>query len=266
LDLSPEKRRLADGKIVPLNSLYRWTPQQCFYQNDLYTTSFFGFANDEIEHHLFGAIDKTGSDALRALRDNDIARLHDLFQKFFEYLDAQKIRTPKGLDWIKTKYAGLSQLELMLEMQHIRQMHCTMWVEAVREIVSAEESETKFIITDHPVTIYNNACSPSMSDCRYPNDPAITLNGSQTIFPLDLNHCLILTNLDYAKDPHSTDPLAKRIHARHFGETISRIDAMIRSRKLSESEVKTINYILKMRARRYLAAGMKEWLYHYNDR
>ena len=260
LDLFPEKRSLPDGSSVTLNSLHCWTPQQCFYQDDLYTTSFFGFANDEIERYLFGTIDKTGSEALRAVMDNDVARLHDLFHKFFEFMDAQKIRTPKGLDWIKTKYAGLTQLELMLEMQQIRQMHCTMWVEAVREIVSAEETETKFIITDHPVTIYNSACSLSGDDYTYPSDPAITLNGSQTIYPLDLDHCLILSNLDYAKNPHSTDLLAKRIHARHFGETISRIDTMIRSRKLSDSEVKTINYILKMRARKYVVAGKKEWL------
>lgn len=176
-------------------------------------------------------------------------------------MDAQKIRTPKGLDWIKIKYPRLSQFQLMLEMQHIRQMHCTMWVEAVREIVSAEDSDVKFIITDHPVTIYNPACSLGSTHCKYPEDPPIAFKGSQTIFPLDLNHCLILTNLEYAREPQRTDLLTNRTNARHFGQTISRIDTMIRSRKLKPEDVRAINYILKARARRYIAAANKEWLF-----
>lgn len=209
---------------------------------------------------MFGAIDKTGAAAVRALLNNDIAQLHELFNKFFEYLDAQKIRTPKGLDWIKTKYPRLTQLQLMLEMQQIRQMHCTMWVEAVREIVSAEDSDIKFIVTDHPVTIYNPACPPESVHCKHPDDPSIAFKGSQTIFPLDLNHCLILTNLEYAREPERTDLLTNRTNARNFGQTISRIDTMIRSRKLKPEDVRAINYVLKARARRYIAAANKEWL------
>ena len=40
-----------------------------------------------------------------------------------------------------------------------------------------------------------------------------------------------------------------------------RTDAFIRSRKLSGQEVAKFNYVLKARARRYIAAGRKEWLY-----
>lgn len=243
-----------------MNNFHWWTPAQCFYEYDLYTTSFFGFVNDEVERYLFGAIDISGSAAIRAIIDNDIAKLHKLFNKFFEYIDAQKIRTPKGLDWIKTKYSTLTQPELMLEMQHIRQMHCTMWVEAVREIVSAEDSDIKFLITDHPITIYNPECPPTSIYCKYPSDPAIALKGSQTIFPLDLNHCLILTNLEYAENP-LCNLLSNRTNARHFGYTMSKIDTMIRTRKLNEKEVQKINYILKARARRYIAAAKKEWLF-----
>ena len=89
----------------------------------------------------------------------------------------------------------------MVEMQRLRNMHCTMWVECVREIVSAEQSDVKFIVTDHPVTAYNAACPHGSSMCQYPDDPPITLNGTQTVFPLDADHCLILTNLEYAEDP-----------------------------------------------------------------
>lgn len=261
LDLWPDTKKLLNGSTVTMNTLHWWTPQQCFYEYDLYTTSFFGFVNDEIERYLFGTIDTYGSAAIHAFIDNDIAELHKLFSKFFEYLDAQKIRTPKGLDWIKSKYSGLTQLQLMLEMQQIRKMHCTMWIEAVREIVSAEDSDIKFLITDHPITIYNRDCTPNSDNCKYPSDPATAFKGSQTIFPLDLNHCLILTNLEYAQNPLSKDMLYNRTNARNFGQTISRIDTMIRSRKLKDKEVKIINYILKARARKYIAAAKKEWLY-----
>lgn len=261
LDFCPEEKELIDGRIVTMNRHYWLPPQKCFCVEDLYTTSFLGFHNDEIERFLFGAIDTKGALALRALVEEDMPNLYRHYMKFFEYIDAQKLRTPKGLDWIKTKYPQLSQLELMYEMQSLRQMHSTMWLEAVREIVSAEESEVKFLISDHPVTIYNSLCSPASSHCEYPNDPSITLNGSQTIFPLDLNHCLIFTNLEYAKDPENTDLMTNRTNARHFGQTLSRFDTMIRKRKLREDDVKAINYILKARARRFIAAGVKEWLY-----
>ena len=260
LDFYPEKKLLYDGRIVTLKDCHRWEPKRCFKAKDLYTTSFFGLPNDEIERYLFGAIDRTGAAAVRVLLNNDIAQLYKLFNTFFEYLDAQKIRTPKGLDWIKTKYPRLTQLQLMLEMQQIRQMHCTMWVEAVREIVSAEDSDIKFIVTDHPVTIYNPACPPESVHCKHPDDPSIAFKGSQTIFPLDLNHCLVLTNLEYAREPERTDLLTNRTNARNFGQTISRIDTMIRSRRLKPEDVRAINYILKARARRYIAAANKEWL------
>src|SRR5690606_22408003 len=40
-----------------------------------------------------------------------------------------------------------------------------------------------------------------------------------------------------------------------------RTDAFIRTRELNDHEVARINYILKARASRYIAAGRKEWLY-----
>lgn len=146
--------------------------------------------------------------------------MHDSFQDFFEYLDAQKLRTPKGLDWIKSRYPTLSQLQLMREMQGLRLMHCTMWTEGVREIVTAEESDVKFIVTDHPVTIYNAALPPTSPECSYPGDPLIELVGSQTVFALDANTCLILTHLENAQEPKASDLTAPRTHARYRGQSL----------------------------------------------
>ena len=42
---------------------------------------------------------------------------------------------------------------------------------------------------------------------------------------------------------------------------MTRIDAFLRTRKLTGPEVAQINFIIKKRARRFITAGRKEWLY-----
>jgi len=260
LNLQPFKD-LPDGRQIRLREIYEWGPGSCFRRKDLYTTRFLGIRNDEIEKFLFGKIDDDGSKAVHALLAKDYKMLSEFFKRIFEYMDAQKLRTPKGLDWIRSSYFQLSHLELMSEMQFLRMMHCTMWVEGVMEIVSAEDSDIKFIISDHPVTIYNPACPPDAKICQYPNDPPTAWKASQTIFPLDINHCFILTNLEYARNPDGEDPLTSRTNPRYFANTMTRWDAVIRDRRLKPEEVCAINYIVKKRARKYIAAAQLEWLY-----
>ena len=149
----------------------------------------------------------------------------------------------------------------MLEMQQLRQMHCTMWFESVREVVSAEKSDVKFIVTDHPVTTYNAAHAPASSACHYPEDTSIDLKGTQTVFALDADHCLILTNLEYAREPTGVDPLAPRQNARYSSQTLTRTDAMIRTRMLTRDEVVAINFLLKARSRKYVAGYEESWLF-----
>jgi hypothetical protein len=260
LDMKPPQRVLNGGRVITERALFDAPTSRAFCQLDLYSTFFGTSVNDEIERHLFGNIDGRGSNAIRAFAGSDVGEWHRHFHTLFEYIDIQKIRTPKGLDWLKAQYPTLTQNELMFEMQGIRMLHCTIWVEGVREIVSAEDADVKFIISDHPVTIYNHAATPEARECAYPIDPAIALKASQTIFPLTRNFCLILTNSEYARDP-STEPLDKRTFARNYRRSMARTDAFIRTRKLSSQEVARINYVLKSRARRYIAAGRKEWLY-----
>jgi Protein of unknown function (DUF4238) len=259
-DMKPPQMILDGGRVITERTLFDSPTSRAFQQRDLYSTFFGMSVNDEIERHLFGDIDARGSKAVRAFAEADVGGWHRHFQTLFEYIDIQKIRTPKGLDWLKAQYPMLTQNELMFEMQGIRMMHCTIWTEGVREIVSAEDADVKFIISDHPVTIYNHAAPPQAQACAYPSDSAIALKASQTIFPLNRNFCLILTNLEYARDP-STSPLDKRTFARNYRHSMVRTDAFIRTRKLSSQGVARINYVLKARARRYIAAGRKEWLY-----
>ena len=211
----------------------------------MYTRQFGIELNDDIEKLLFGEIDREGAAAVRAFIGTDLRAIHKNFQSFFAYLNAQKLRTPKGLDWVKSRYPRLTQSALMLEMQELRQMHCAMWFECVREIVSAERSDVKFIVTDHPVTTYNASCPSNSPACLYPDDPSIGLKGTQTVFPLDANHCLILTNLEYARDPSGMDLLSAREHERYSAQTLTRTDAMIRIRKLTRDQVVGINFLLK---------------------
>lgn len=265
LDLSPEKRMLSDDRVITMNDHNIWPTSKCFFERDLYTTFFGEYINDEIEKKLFGEIDNTGSKAVRAFISEDVSEWHKHFSNFFSYIDSQKIRTPKGLHWIKNQYSMLDQNQLMREMQEIRTIHCTIWSEGVREIISARNSTVKFILSDHPVTVYNPAYPPESEQCTYPNDPSIALKGTQTIFPLDFDHCLILTNYEYAKNTNIEDPTQKRTNARNFRNSMVRTDAFIRSRILTEEDIRKINFIIKTRARRYIAASEKNWLYPEHD-
>lgn len=260
LDLNPRQHALSDGRVVTEKSKFVSPTSRAFCQRDLYSTFFGASVNDEIERKLFGDIDTRGTHAIRAFLGEDAGEWHRHFATFFEYLDIQKIRTPKGLDWLRAQYPRLTQNDLMFEMQGIRMMHCTIWTEGVREIVSAQDADVKFIVSDHPVTIYNYMIPPEAAGNGYPNEPSIALKGSQTIFPLSRDFCLILTNLEYAQD-HLANPLEKRTFASSYRNSMVRTDAFIRTRKLTSKEVIRVNRVLKARARRYIAAGKEEWLY-----
>ena len=256
---------LPNGDTKNVETKKWFKPAQRFYQTDLYSTFFGTQINDEIERKLFNHIDDNGSGAVIAYLTDDQLNWHNHFRDLFEYLDCQKIRTPKGLDWLKSKYANLNQNQLMLEMQSIRMMNCTLWSEGVRELVSANNSDVKFIISDHPVTVYNYACPPGSEHCQYPNDPDIALKGTQTIFPLDQNRCLILTNLEYAKAPEGANPLEQRTNATRVRQSMVTTIEFINTRELSEEEVSSINYIIKSRAKDSIAAGSEEWLFPENS-
>lgn len=263
--LTRQSFNLPDGTQKSYLSRKWYTTSQKFYKEHLYSTFFGPEVNDEIERMLLGPIDDNGAKAIRAFLTDDQHQWHHSFEDLFTYLDAQKLRTPKGLDWIKSKYPELTQMQLMIEMQSLRTMHCTLWAEGVRELVSAEHSDVKFIVSDHPVTIYNYACPPHSELCNYPDDPDIGLKGSQTIFPMDKNRCLILTNLEYAQGAHNTNALEQRTNANRMRRSMVNTIEFINHRKLTADEVTKINHIIKNRANTSIAAGRKEWLHPEDD-
>lgn len=263
LNISAPRLR-PNGSPIPCVPRQR-PPKSCFWEADLYITRFGEQVNDQIETVLFQGIDDFGANAVRAFIRGDAAEMHQNLAALFAYLGAQKLRTPKGLDWIRSRYPALSQLELMVELQHLRQMFGTLWAESVREIVCAEGAGVKFLVTDHPVTTFNAALPDGAPQLAYPHDAPITWNGSQTLFPLDANHLLILTHVPYAKAPDAVEAVGKRINARYFGNALMLTDALIRSRQFDTDAVIAVNAWLKSRARRYIAAAQREWLHPERD-
>ena len=101
LDLQPRSR--PDG--TPIVSVPRpRAPASGFWEKDLYVTRFGDELNDQVETVLFQGIDDFGANAVRAFILGDPAQMQAHYQRLFDYLGAQKLRTPKGLDWIRSRY------------------------------------------------------------------------------------------------------------------------------------------------------------------
>ena len=269
LDKTPDMLPYGKGFY---NNEYHKGVGECFQQEHLYTIDLFGKKSDVIEQRLFGEIDGKGSRAIDVIAVKDgwkIPEGHQRWQDFIEYMNAQKLRTIKGLDWIK-KYLEISnyaqdQSEVMTTLQTIRHLYCTMWTEAIWEVVSAENSKVKFIVSDNPVTFYNYQIPPGTGYNKYPDEPLLSMIGTQTIYPLSLNKCLVLTHRQLAQEPGSVDPLQDRINARFYDQDDDRaifsFMAIIHERSLSEKEVCALNYVIKVQSARYVAAAKKDWLY-----
>jgi len=263
LDLKPDKVPNPSGGGFHFRDERRQLgPINCFHQEHLYTM-FFGInATDVIEKAFFGKIDNDGSQSLPFFHEYEFNEhseksVHDLV----DFMGAQKLRTPKGLDFLKTVVRDASDHHrALLAMQRLFQVHTTMWMECVWEVMYCDNSPTKFIVTDHPVRAYNKGCFPKSPLCLYPHAPPIDLLGTHTIFPLGLNRCLVLTNLGYVRDP-DTNPMKQRVNPRAYQTTMFDLRKIQTGRQMTEREVQATNYILKTGARRYVAAAEKEWLY-----
>lgn len=127
-------------------------------------------------------------------------------------------------------------------------------------MADAKDSRTKFIVSDHPVTVYNRSCGPRSVWCRGHDDPDVRFHASHTLFPLSLDKVLILTNRSWARNPY-LHPRDYRPNPDFFRETFFNFTEIQTERHLTEAEVLQINFILKSRAYEYVAAARQEWLY-----
>jgi hypothetical protein len=133
LDLNPPTFRRRDGTTALGRHLFDSPSSRAFVEDDLYSTFFGAELNDEIERIFFGDIDRRGAQAVRAFCHDDKGAWHEHFQDLFEFLDIQKLRTPKGLAWLRQHYPeigrlgemlpGVAQNQLMFEMQGIRMLN-----------------------------------------------------------------------------------------------------------------------------------------------
>src|SRR5207244_1566098 len=92
-------------------------------------------------------------------------------------------------------------------------------------------------------------------------DPDVTFNASHTIFPLSLDKALVMTNLPWARNPYR-DPMMQRPNPALLRTSgVFNFTHVQTGRVLSETEVTEINFVIKERAYRYVAAGERDWLY-----
>ena len=260
LDLNPETV-FSKGHTYKRKAILRWGADNCFYESDLYKTKFGGWESTEIEEKFFGKIDSSGRSAIEyfATFQHPSAK-KEAFYALLLYLSTQKLRTPKGLAYL-SHLTKLNDKNLVLfKMQELQQIFCALWTECIWSIADASNSETKFIVSDHPVTVYNKGCFPASQWCRGFKDPDIWHFGTHTLFPLSSDKLLILTNLSWVRNPYE-NPLKSRPNPNLFRDTIFNFMQIQTGRMLSDVEVNEINFIIKKRAYRYIAAAKKEWLY-----
>lgn len=262
LDLRPDTFRDANGVMRQKTALRRWGTPRCFQEIDLYTTTFGNWQSTDIEKLFFGRVDDDGAKAVAWFNDYSPGRVSsEAFQGLLNFMSLQKLRTPRGLAYLAALARTSDKNVVLLAMQRFQNLHCSIWTEAVWSLVDATSTTTKFIVSDHPVTVYNRDCFPASKWCQEPLDPEVWLLGTHTLFPLSLTRLLVFTNLAWVRNPYQR---ASRQRPNPFPLRPARpfnFMELQAGRELTEVEVNQINFIIKKRARRYIAAASAEWLY-----
>ncbi len=285
-DKVPETKVLCpDGVVRPKKprEVFRYGPRKLFRQDGLYSVALSGVPDDAIERSIFGLIDNSGARANRLLNSWPEshrligAELHEQILKGFghpsermadliTYLNAQKMRTPRGIAQIKTEFAkagalGAGKNIVMALLVSRRQVNCTVWAECFWEIFSIEDGETRFLLSDDPVVLYNMDCYPGSLFCRFPNDPNPFWRGTRVIHPLSRDRLLVLTHVEHVDKPSRKKARRDRTHARSHDQAMINYTDIQSDRKLSSNAVATINFVIKARAIRYVGSTNPDDLY-----
>ena len=253
----------SQGVSRPSRAVKKQGTRLCFKEDDLYARWFNGVKYTDIEQIFFGNIDNYGRKAVDFFAKYDHQNPNwdgKMFRALMLYMSTQKLRTPKGLGWLAGQVGSDDRNTVLRHMIQLRQLYGSIWTECVWQIANAGQSDTKFIVSDHPVTVYNRFLGPRNRQCRGFNDPDITLHASHTLFPLSLDKVLILTNLSWVRNPYQSG-IDRRPNPNPLRPAIFKYLDIQTHRNLSEREVCEINFIIKSRAFQYIAAGRKEWLY-----
>jgi hypothetical protein len=244
LDKNPETI-LSNGCSFKRRSILRWGAKKCFSQKDLYTTKYGSWISTEIEEKFFGPLDAYARTSLDYLsKFTHPSADSDQFQRLILYMSIQKLRTPKGLAYLSELTRQIERNQILIELQRLQQIFCAIWSESIWSIVDASQANTKFILSDHPVSVYNKKCSPESKFCRAHRDPDIWLTGTHTLFPLNFEKMLIITNLSWVRNPYG-NPIDKSPNHYPFRGSMFNFTEIQTGRKLSDNEVIKINYLLK---------------------
>jgi hypothetical protein len=269
LDLVPNEFRDAQGVPRTKTALRRWGAANCFKETDLYTTKYGQFEITDIEQFFFGRVDREGKEAVeffnsyRGFGDGDFrgqGDISELFQALLNYMSVQRFRTPKGLRYLSRILRTTDKNHLLLQMQTLQNMHCAIWTEGVWAFIDANTTATKFLVSDHPVTLYNREAFPESKMCREFTDPDFLMNGTHTVFPLSPTRALTITNLSWVRNPYG-NPLSLRPNPDLFRPAMFNFQGIHTGRELDEIEINQINFVIKRRAQRFIAAATEEWLY-----
>jgi Protein of unknown function (DUF4238) len=271
LDLTPDRFRDQRGILRTKKDLHRWGAVSCFKETDLYTVKYGRYESTEIEQFFFGKVDVEGRKAVEFFSRYESfddfkgdVNPEKIFNSLLNYMSIQKFRTPKGLRYLATIAHATNKNHLLIEMQRLQNLHCAIWTECVWAMVSADDEQTKFILSDHPVTVYNREVFPDSSYARQHTDPDFRMSGTHTYFPLSPTRMLILTNLSWARNPYENGKKF-RPNPVPFRTAMFNFTAIQTGRQLEEIEVRQINYITKRRALRFIAGAQENWLYPERD-
>lgn len=261
LDLKPEVIKRPDGTTTTRKALRHLGPVNCFQQDHLYTLYFGQYATDVLEKTFFGRVDNIGEKAVAFFADYGMRDgVHEAFRGMVDYLSAQLFRTPKGLSLLQALARSTDHQQTLHTLHTAGQVYHTIWVESVWTVMHCKDSPTKLIISDSPVTTYNRQVFPGSAEVQNFGMARIERIGTQTLFPLDSEHCLIITNLQYVRNPKGNQ-LKIRENPRYFANAHFDLRKVQRGHALEEQEVVAINHILKSHARRYIASPNRDWLY-----
>ena len=262
LDQKPGKIKVPGGKKVRRRAVRKIGTRRCFAIDDLYTTRLEGVESRELERTFFGEVDRRGQRAVEWFAEDLWEGLPEsALQDLMLFMSTQKFRTPKGLDWLAEKSGGRPREDVLGALTRLRTLYGAVWAECVWQIIDATPSPTKFIISDHPVTVYNQACAPGNPlYSRGPDDPDIRLHATQTLFPLSPDRLLVLTNRSWACNPYRPPTQMRANPSLHRGAMFNFME-IHKGRVLTEPEVLAVNHVIKLRSYRFIAAGREEWLY-----
>ena len=259
-DLTPRSFRDSKHRLHSDKEVRRRGPGTCFVERDLYTRYLGPEPSTEIERIFMGSVDAAGKAAVEAFSAFSIPNALSTHEDLLMFMGVQKFRTPKGLSWIRAQVQSGNQNEILDRMMRNRRMYFAIWSECIWLIADASQSATKFIVSDHPITVYNRGCGPSSDWCRADKDPGLVLAATQTIFSLSLEKVLLLTNLTWVRNPYQ-NPVGRRPNPKLTREGVWNALDVQTERHLAEREVLELNFIIRSRARRYIAAAEEEWLY-----